>query len=385
MYTPDPRSHAAARIAALIAVIGLAAAVAAEPGPPVIDGAGDQGGGSAAVTWTNLADPPLQHLGFAWDLYSGTWVAGGAGGGLFYPFETGRTSGVMNVGYAGGYHFYMSNLYDGDPFFFPSAVPVSTILYAGTPHPPADFRAMAIGGRQVRLTWRTDWFGAWHYQILGYHITSGSYFVSEALDGSDYWHYAFWGDGPFSQGSIDLTLPFGGEFWFYIRAVGWDAASTSEFRAAYIIVRNVDDMAGYLGRYNGSIPVTGDYGGDSIFEAKGTLTARLDLLEFQQDAPNVFHANGQLRLTGSLRIENEFTGLTVDTLRIDESFDIDADGTNPLVVNAQTLVPTFAYEDESILARVESTGSLPDGQMVGVLLFEGLGAEVEGPFTLNRE
>ena len=98
------------RVTAILILLSVSVMTFAQ-GPPVLEAVMDAGDGAARLTWSNSADPPAQHLSFAWDIYAEQWAALGWENSIWYPFNTDATSGYMDLGFSGAYHAWIANQY----------------------------------------------------------------------------------------------------------------------------------------------------------------------------------------------------------------------------------------------------------------------------------
>ncbi|MCX7013010.1 MAG: hypothetical protein NTW86_10710 [Candidatus Sumerlaeota bacterium] len=207
-----------------------------EQGPPSLGGVTDNVNGSLHLRWSNRAAACAQFLGFSWDIYQEGWVELSPVGSLWYPYLRTVPEGNMRVDYSGGYHVWMSNqYYDGD--WHACVNPWTGILYGGTPHKPINVLAHDTGGRQARLDWKPDIYGAWHYQIFVYSVDEARWVNTVGPSGDSPWHFVFFLSGDFMNGSALFTVPSAGAYWFWIRGAGWLAPyPTGEFATAYVEV-----------------------------------------------------------------------------------------------------------------------------------------------------
>jgi len=205
------------------------------PGPPVLLDVADTFAGSMRLQWTNPRETPFQFLGFAYDIYAQTWVLGGWNNTLWHPFAADATQGLIPLGNAGPYHAWIGNQYsNGD--YYACASPWTGLIYSGPPHTPLDVAAQDMGARRVRLTWRTDIYTTWHYQILAYKVDEGWVPIS-GPSGTQPWQFIMYPDAKFLNGSADFVVPKRADYWFWIRGVGWiPPHRESEYAAAFVSV-----------------------------------------------------------------------------------------------------------------------------------------------------
>lgn len=202
-----------------------------DQGAPMFDQPQDNGDGSARLTWFNYHLPPAQCLGFAWDMYVGNWVQGGIDGSMWHDLSASPYADSMTFAGSGGYHVWISNLYD-DGHWFPCANPITGILYSGIPHTPRNVSAANQPGRQVLLSWDPEIYGTWHYQIIAWEASAGWTTVT-GPSGSNLWQFVFYPSANFMAGQAILTVPAAGNYTFFIRAASWLPPYTPPATGAY--------------------------------------------------------------------------------------------------------------------------------------------------------
>ena len=196
-------------------------------GPPSLASVSDNGGGVANLVWTNTGvKEPMQFLGFSWDIYSSGWASRGLNNSMWYPYPAGARSGSLDVGFSGGYHFWISNDYFANGWY-PCNNPATTIIYSGASHTPADVWFEQLGNRRIILHWRPDWYGTWLYEIIAYKVGTG-WVVINGPGGHQYWHFLDYGgaaynhaEGSFWDGWARFTMPSKGDYWVFLGAVSW--------------------------------------------------------------------------------------------------------------------------------------------------------------------
>ncbi|MCX7015333.1 MAG: hypothetical protein NTW86_22735, partial [Candidatus Sumerlaeota bacterium] len=212
---------------------------------PILGAVTDNLNGTSRLTWTNPNPPPAQFLGLAWDIGAAAWVNRGWGGGPWFPYPPAQLAGDIDLGFSGGYHIWIANQYgDGTCFFCPN--PWTGIQYGGVPHTPADVSVEDFGARHVRLRWRPEIYGTWHWQIIVYQEGVG-FVPVDGPNANALWHFIDYGgqaytpgQADFFGGTADFALPADGVYWLYIRAAGWlppyDPPTTGAFATASISV-----------------------------------------------------------------------------------------------------------------------------------------------------
>ena len=199
-----------------------------EGGDPSLDGVTDNLDGSVKLAWSTEAYAPLNYVGFAYDLYTNTWVDRAPGGSIWYGFAPGFSTGDMELTYSGGYFSWISSLYP-DGTFYPCANPRAFIMYGGTPHKPLETAAEGEDDLVARLDWKPDIYGTWLYWIIAYHVDSEEWVETEGPLDESLWHYVLYGEEDFMAGSTELTVPDSGEYHLFIAAMSWDAQTWGEF------------------------------------------------------------------------------------------------------------------------------------------------------------
>ncbi|OPZ18620.1 MAG: hypothetical protein BWZ10_01021 [candidate division BRC1 bacterium ADurb.BinA364] len=191
----------------------------AAKGAPRLVSASDALNGDVRLAWANYAKPPAQHLGFAWDIYTGTWVLGGWNNTLWHPFPLGSFLGDIPLIHSGGYHVWISNQY-ADGAWYPCANPWTGLIYSGKPHTALNMTAAQIGANQVRVQWKPEIYGTWHWQIIAWRDGAG-WVNTTGPSGNSLWQFIFYPTAGFLNGQIDLTVPSAGTYTFFMRAAGW--------------------------------------------------------------------------------------------------------------------------------------------------------------------
>ncbi|MCX7012769.1 MAG: hypothetical protein NTW86_09465 [Candidatus Sumerlaeota bacterium] len=203
------------------------------PGPPYLESVSDNNGGSLILGWGNLNMNAAQYLGFAWDIYAGQWVLGGYLNTLWHPYPAGSFSGVLPLGLTGGYHAWISNQYSNGGWYA-CGNPWTGILYSGTPHTPRNFTAANLGSHAVRLSWSPEIYGTWHCQVIAYKVGTG-WVNTLGPCGDSMWQFVYYPLATFLNGSVDLTVPSAGDYWFYLRFAGWlPPYPTGEYATAFV-------------------------------------------------------------------------------------------------------------------------------------------------------
>ncbi|MCX7016665.1 MAG: formylglycine-generating enzyme family protein [Candidatus Sumerlaeota bacterium] len=230
-------------VSALIGSAFLRVEAARAEGAPTLGPVDDAGNATAQLTWSNSADPPLRFLGYAYDWYGVRWVPNAEGGALFHPFDASATSGQIDTGASGAYFVWIANQYASGGVYC-CANPWIGILYSGAPHAPLGALAQLKGGTpNVRLHWKPDPYGTWHYQIIVYRMEDANFVASAGPGGTSLWHFVDYGqvgyspgEADFFQGWADFSLP-PGSYWFFIRGVGWlSPFPAGDYATAHIAV-----------------------------------------------------------------------------------------------------------------------------------------------------
>ncbi|MCX7011749.1 MAG: right-handed parallel beta-helix repeat-containing protein [Candidatus Sumerlaeota bacterium] len=210
--------------------------------PPSLGPVSDGGDATAQLQWAMPPDPPAQFLGFAWDIYQANWVQRFWNNTMWQPFAAGASSGSMDLGLSGAYHVWISSQYFGG-YWIACTNPWTGIIYSGTPHTPLNVTVENRGGLNVRLHWKPEIYGTWHDQIIAYKV--GDDFVSTAgPSGDQLWHFIDYGalaydtsKASFLNGWADFTLPSAGDYWLFIRGVGWlPPYPAGEYGTAFVSV-----------------------------------------------------------------------------------------------------------------------------------------------------
>jgi len=180
----------------------------------------------ARLAWSNANAVPFEYLGFAWDLYLAKWVETGWNDTLWQVFWPPAMEGLVSLNYSGGYHAWISNYY-ADGAWWPCLNPWTGIIYSGPPHTPLGLSLEIRAPGQARLHWKPEVYGTWHYQIIAFK--SGEEFIPiDGPSGYQLWHFIDYAGGiydhakaSFFEGWADFVLPGPGEYWFFMRGVGW--------------------------------------------------------------------------------------------------------------------------------------------------------------------
>ena len=198
-------------------VYAVNVAQASSEGAPTMLGWSDNGGGVLAMAWANSKLTPAQFLGFAYDIYTASYLNGGVGGSMWYQYSNQAFSGFLSAFYSGGYHVWNSNQYSNGHWFASNAI--SNIEYSGTPHTPINVSATNPSGHVARLNFKPDIYGTWIYWII---VNNGSGWVTvNGPSGNAQWQAVTYGSTAFTNGRVDLTMPAAGNYTIYIQARGW--------------------------------------------------------------------------------------------------------------------------------------------------------------------
>jgi len=224
-------------------------ASALQEGPPVLDFVGELGHGTLQMNWHTDCRPPALFLAFAYDIYLGEWAQAKGTKNIFFTFLPCCQEGEVALENTGAYHVWNSSLYpDGQWCICEN--PWTGILFGGTPHAPLNFTVAQgeaeqddtlIENREILLGWKPDIFGASVVQIIAYQVGVG-WVQTRGADGYGLWHtlsYGAMGEGHignFFKGCANLQVDSQGEFWVFMRTMGWDGQSASEFVQAYVNV-----------------------------------------------------------------------------------------------------------------------------------------------------
>ncbi|MCX7016343.1 MAG: hypothetical protein NTW86_27940 [Candidatus Sumerlaeota bacterium] len=217
------------------------------PGPPNLRTVTDNLDGTSHMTWANPYPAPAQFLGFAWDIYARYWVVRGLNGWIWFPYPPEATEGDIDLGYSGAYHAWISSQYP-DGSWYPCPNPWTGLQLGGTPHTPMDVWVEDLGDRRVRLHWRPDPSGTWHWQIIAWY-EGGGFIPVDGPSGAALWHLIDYGGTAFAPGQADffagwadLTLPSDGAYWLFLRGTSWcppyDPPTTGDYGAAFVYVLN---------------------------------------------------------------------------------------------------------------------------------------------------
>jgi hypothetical protein len=203
----------------------------------MLESAQDDLNGAVFLSWSNAWAPPAQFLGFAWDIYEESWVLRGWNGTMWYPYAASATSGDLELGQSGSYHLWISNHYP-DGSWYPCSNPWTGIMYSGKPHTPRDVSAQKVISRTVRLRWKPETHGVWHWQVIAFRAGQG-WVPVRGPSGKQLWQFIVYPSSQFVDGSVDLIVPRAGTYWFYVRGVGWlPPYEAGEFGVAGITLTN---------------------------------------------------------------------------------------------------------------------------------------------------
>ena len=214
-------------------------------GPPNLRTVVDNLDGTSHMTWMNPYPAPAQFLGFAWDVYADYWVTQGWNGTPWFPYPPAASEGDIDLAYSGAYHVWISNQYP-DGSWYPCSNPWTGIQLGGTPHAPMDVWVEDLGDRRVRLHWRPDHYGTWHWQIVVWQ-ENGGFIPVAGPSGNAMWHFVDYGGALYAPGQADFfagwadfTLPADGAYWLFLRAAGWrppyDPPTTGDYGAAFVYI-----------------------------------------------------------------------------------------------------------------------------------------------------
>ncbi|MCX7013159.1 MAG: CHRD domain-containing protein [Candidatus Sumerlaeota bacterium] len=199
-------------------------------GAPILQGHVDNGDGTLGLTWTNPNELPAAIYSLAYDLYEQSFVEFPTSNSLLLPSLPTETSATLPLAFTGGYFAWTGNLYaNSDWFVCPN--PFIGILYSGVPHTVLDVSVTDLGtSNTVRLSWRPDVYGSWLYEIIVFQGAVGFISVDGPSSGLgfDPWTFIDYGGlgynaakASFLGGWAEMALPGPGEYWVYIRNVGW--------------------------------------------------------------------------------------------------------------------------------------------------------------------
>ena len=197
--------------------------------PPKLTQVGDNGGGIAFLRWADPVEAPAQYYGLALDLYTNDWAKRGPGGSMWYPYAPNYRLGVMDLGLTGAYFLWLSATY-ADGMWYPCYNPAAFTEYSGTPHTPRNLTAADIGAGYVRVEWYPEIYGTWHDQLIAYREGTGFIPTTGPAGANQLWHFIDYGGQAYAPGTAsflngwaELQVPHDGEYWFYLRGVGWPA------------------------------------------------------------------------------------------------------------------------------------------------------------------
>ena len=191
--------------------------VEAPEGPPTMLDVTDADNAKADVTWQRSTNTPLYQTACAFDLYTEEWVDDFSDHGMWYLFNGTDESGQINLGRSGAYHVWINSSYTSGGFYSCNN-PWTGIISSGTPHKPVNVTAENLGSRQVRLRWKTDYYGTWFYWLLAYKDDEPfkGWVQSQGPNGNAYWHYTGYG-----ASEATLTMPYDGDYVVYLYANSW--------------------------------------------------------------------------------------------------------------------------------------------------------------------
>ena len=368
---------------AAAALTWMAPAARGSTGPPSLDGVAPSGGGSVTLSWSNPYDPVEEFLGFSWDVYAGNWV-NAAGGGMWHPFAPDSTTGTLPLFYSGGYYVWISSQYSDDSWFVCNN-PWVGILYQGTPHKPIDVSIEQLAPQRLRLHWKPDIFGTWHYQVLTFSLKDGSWVETSGPSGLGLWQFAFFPQPNFLNGAMDLWVPRDGGYYLWVRGVAWDGTTTGEFGVAYGTTTEAwADRTKYLGTYSGPAKVTATIHTDTgDVKASGNLTGTLRLDDLRNiPGTTLYTAAGELKIKGSIQVS-----LLPYPIDAAQAFGHD----QGVTLDRATLKLNYADELQGFTFAI--TGAVATKKITGTLTFEGdvdtpiiKGHVVgSGSFTFNKQ
>ena len=198
-------------------------------GAPLLQSGVDNGNAGLTLVWTNPNELPGIIYSLSYDIYNQAYVDFGAGAGAFFPSLPVETSSTLPLASTGAYHAWVGNYYPNADWFV-CPVPYTGIQYSGVPHTILDAAAADKGSNLVRLSWRPDIYGCWLYEFIAFKGGEGFVAVDgpSAGMGFDPWTILDYGGlaydpskASFLDGWAEFTVPGPGEYWFYLRNVGW--------------------------------------------------------------------------------------------------------------------------------------------------------------------
>jgi len=198
------------------------------PGAASLGDLSGNGEGEMQLRWANPNTAPLAFFAMAYDVYEEEFVSfDGFGSAL--PVAPDATSATLPLAFTGAYHAWIGSYYPDGAWFVSD--PMTAILYGGLPHAPRRVQVEPVLGQgQVRLRWKTDLYGVWHYQIVCYKHSEGFVAVDgpSAALGIEPWTFVDYGGlafdaarASFIEGWADFRLPGPGVYTFFIRGVSW--------------------------------------------------------------------------------------------------------------------------------------------------------------------
>ena len=199
---------------------------------PKLGDTSDKGNSSIEVSWRrNRMRQPQRYLAIAYDLYEEDWVSSGTAP-RWYEFGSTAESGDIPLGASGAYFVWVGGQYE-DGSWYECGNP-AVLIASGKPHTPLEATAADAGSQNVQLQWKPDIYGTWVYWVIAYDIENGEWAELDGPIGSSVWQYGLNGGDNF--GAMTVTVPDAGQYWFFMGAMGWDAATMSEYAPVYCTV-----------------------------------------------------------------------------------------------------------------------------------------------------
>ena len=98
----------------------------------------------------------------------------------------------------------------------------------------------------MRLHWKPEIYGTWHWQITVCQVDTG-FLPVDGPCGNALWHFIDYGGGAFTAGQADFfagwadfTLPANGAYWLFLRGASWlgpfDPPTTGEYGTAFLSI-----------------------------------------------------------------------------------------------------------------------------------------------------
>ena len=95
---------------------------------------------------------------------------------------------------------------------------------------------MSNSAEFLGLTWKTDIYGTWLYEITAFKIGEG-FVPTVGSDGTGMWHFVPFPSLEFLVGEASFTVPSPGQYWFFISPLPWLAPfPPGEFQAVLVDV-----------------------------------------------------------------------------------------------------------------------------------------------------